>query len=200
MPAKNINKEFIRDSFYHVYNRGVSKQEIFLDEQDYGYFLGLLKRHLDIEVQDRRSNHGKHAYYGHEVELLAYCLMPNHFHLLLYQTSPEGMTHLMKSVGVAYSMYFNKRYRHVGAVWQQRYRAVRITDDAQLAHISRYIHMNPQDYRHWQWSSIGYFIGDKSAAWINPDRLPEVGNYGEFLRSYEDRREELMILKEELAG
>lgn len=191
---------FVSNSFYHVYNRGVSKQKVFLDDQDYGYFLSLLKRYLATEVKEKRSNHGNYPYYGKEVELLAYCLMPNHFHLLLYQISEEGMTHLLKSVSVAYSMYFNKKYHHVGAVWQQRYRAVRIDNDSQLLHISRYIHMNPREYRHWQWSSIGYFIGDKHASWIHYQRLPPVGHYVSFLAEYEGRRAELEELKNLLAG
>ena len=182
-----------------MYNRGVSKQEIFLDEDDYEVFLSLLKRYLGTEKL-KKANRVKYPSYAEEVNLLAYCLMPNHFHLFLYQETAEGMTKLLKSVGVSYSMYFNRKYKHVGAVFQQRYRAVRMSSEAQLIHISRYIHMNPKDYYHWKWSSLDYYLGRKEADWIHPELFDQSTDYRAFLDEYVDRREELSQLKDELAG
>ena len=182
---------------------GVNKQTIFLDDQDYGVFLGLLKRYLSITEEKKSNRTNSVSYYG-RIELLAYCLMPNHFHLLIYQLDIDGMRLLLKSVSVAYSMYFNKKYKRVGPLFQQRYRAVRIEDESQLLHISRYIHLNPKDYRRWEWSSIGYYIGDKNADWVLPSRIMELhgtpDKYIEFLEDYVDRRDELKKLKDELAG
>ena len=110
------------------------------------------------------------------------------------------MKKLLTSIGTAYSMYFNRKYHHVGTVFQQRYRAVRMTDDAQFAHISRYIHLNPEDYIRWPWSSLGYYLGDKHAAWLNTELLPDVSNYRKFLDDYVDRRDELKLLSKQLAG
>ncbi len=199
MPARNVTKEYVEESYYHVYNRGVSKQKIFLDDQDYEVFLGLLKRYLD-PAGAKRSNRVAYPYYASEVRLLAFCLMPNHYHLLLYQESKDGMKKLLTSIGTAYSMYFNRKYRHVGTVFQQRYRAVRMINDAQFAHISRYIHLNPTNYLRWPWSSIHYYLGDKHASWVNTDMLPEVGDYRKFLIEYLDRRDELKLLEKELFG
>lgn len=199
MPAKNVTKIYAEQSYYHVYNRGVSKQAIFLDEDDYEVFLGLLKRYLDDE-KPKRANRVTYPSYSKEVKVLAYCLMPNHFHLLIYQDTKEGMVKLLKSVSVSYSMYFNRKYRHVGAVFQQRYRAVRVDSDDQLMHITRYIHMNPKDYYRWQWSSLDYYIGRKSAAWLKHDQLSIPRDYRGFLDEYRDRRDELKLLSEELAG
>ena len=193
-------KVYAEDAVYHVYNRGVSKQTIFHEEGDYAYFLGLLKRYLDPEYAMRKPNRVSYRSFADDVNLLAYCLMPNHFHLLLHQISRTGMSELLKSVSVSYSMYYNKKYRHTGALFQQRYRAVRIIDDSQFAHISRYIHMNPKNYYDWQWSSLDYYIGNKHSGWLKTDTLPDVGDYRSFLDEYADRRDELQQLKDELAG
>lgn len=203
MPSRNVTKQYVADSFYHVYNRGVNKQNIFLDDQDYTVFLGLMKRYLSRDVE-KMPNRLKYVSYVEQVELLTYCLMPNHFHLLLYQIDKEGMKLLLKSVSVSYSMYFNKKYRRVGALFQQRYRAVRMESDSQLLHASRYIHLNPKDFRQWKWSSIGYYIGDKSADWVKPERVLDQHSsteaYTAFVEDYIDRKDELKLLKDELAG
>lgn len=199
MPARNVTKVYVPHSYYHVYNRGVSKQVVFVDDDDYRTFLSILKRYLSPKSA-RTSNRTLYPNYAQDVKLLAYCLMPNHYHLLLYQESADGMRKLMTSVGTAYSMYFNRKYKHVGTVFQQRYRAVRMRDEAQFAHISRYIHMNPSDYHRWEWSSLGYYIGDKHASWLTTTMLPDVGDYRQFLDEYRERRAELKQLDEELAG
>ncbi|MBP6038235.1 MAG: transposase [Candidatus Saccharimonas sp.] len=199
MPAKNIVKNYASDSYYHVYNRGVNKSEIFNDNEDYEVFIGLLKRYLSNQPQKNGNRQG-YKKLTEDVALLSYCLMPNHFHLLLYEKSGEGMRELLKRVSVSYGMYFNKKYRRVGAVFQQRYRAVRIESDSQLAHISRYIHMNPKGYKEWPFSSLRYYLGSSKADWIHASWHPNVGDYLLYLEVYEDRREELEELKDELAG
>lgn len=163
------------------------------------FFLGLFKRYLGDDTA-RDKNRVAYKNYANEVRLLAYCLMPNHFHLLLYDISGAGMVRLLKSLAVAYGMYFNKKYKRTGALFQQRYRAVRMTDDAQFMHISRYIHMNPKDYRHWKWSSLGYYLNHKQSDWLHTGMLPNVGDYGDFLAEYESRRDELAEMKDQLAG
>lgn len=198
MPARNVVKVYAEDAYYHVYNRGVSKQKIFLDKQDYLYFLGLLKRYLDQVDRKQKPNRMEYKCYADDVELLAYCLMPNHFHLLLYQKTCNGMPDLLKSVSVAYSMYFNRKYKHAGSLFQQRYRAVLIENDAQFAHISRYIHMNPHSYLRYEWSSIGYYLGEKCADWLCTNKTPEVGDYRQFLTEYESRRDELKQFEQDL--
>lgn len=202
MPSRNIYKHYLPDTYYHAYNRGLNKQPIFLDEHDYTVFLGLLKRYLGTQPEIK-SNRQPHPSYRDHVELLAFCLMPNHFHLFMYQTDPEGMKQLLKSLSVSYNMYFNKRYRRVGPLFQQRYKAVNITDDSQLLHISRYIHLNPDAYNTYKWSSLPYYVGTKQADWLQPGRILEQFNgpadYQQFVDEYKDRRDELALLKDELA-
>ncbi|PID30516.1 hypothetical protein CR983_02575 [Candidatus Saccharibacteria bacterium] len=199
MPARNTIKAYAPDSYYHVYNRGASKQTIFHDDQDYEVFLGLLKRYLGPK-NEAKPNRQRYVSYHGDVRLLAYCLMPNHFHLMLYQSSEDGMRGLMHRLTTSYVMYYNKKYHHTGVVFQQRYRAVRITDGSHLLHLSRYIHMNPKDYYTWPWSSLAYYIGSKTASWLYADKLPSVGDYRAFLDEYKERREELRDAKDEFAG
>lgn len=83
--------------------------------------------------------------------------------MLIYQTDSEVMMKLMQSIGVAYSMYYNKKNKRFGPLFQQRYKASHIDNESYLLHISRYIHQNPKDYPTWQLSSLPYYRGQLSA-------------------------------------
>lgn len=200
MPSKNIQKDYVAHSYYHVYNRGVEKRIIFIDEQDYKTFLNLLKRYLSIQTEkDTYGRDGVTLY--DEVELLAFCLMPNHFHLLLYvNENPRAMTELMRRVCTSYTMYFNKRYDRVGNLFQSRFKASRILTDEYLLHISRYIHRNPKEYDSWKYSSYPYYIKNWQAEWVRPQRIYELyewGTYEQFVKDYdtdEDSKEELAYI------
>ncbi len=205
MPSRNTVREFAPDSYYHVYNRGVEKRHIFLDEQDYRVFIGLLKRYLSHDVHRKPDRHLKRNVSQH-VSLLAYCLMPNHYHLLLYQTSEDGVTQLMRRVITGYVMYFNDRYQRVGALFQSKYKASHINADAYLHHISRYIHQNPDKYETWSASSLPYYLNKKKTpTWLNTAPVLELFQndakvYHEFLKEYEENRQELAELKWQLAN
>jgi putative transposase len=202
MPSRNIIREFAPDQYYHVYNRGVEKRIIFHDEQDYTVFLGLLKKYLTGERQDKNNRHPVNAL-THKVELLAYCLMPNHFHLLLYQPDEQGVTQLVRRVATGYAMYFNNRYKRVGALFQGKYKASVINKDAYLDHVSRYIHLNPKNYHAWKYTSLPYYQGKKRADWINANRILELFDsrqaYLDFVEDYESNKRELDVLKWQLA-
>lgn len=96
MPAKNSVKQFIENGYYHLYNRGVEKRNIFLDEQDFAVFLNYLKKYLD-PTPGSDPNWGLKTLSG-EVDLITFCLMPNHFHLLAKQTTKNGITKLMRAI------------------------------------------------------------------------------------------------------
>jgi putative transposase len=125
MPHKHVRKTFVEGGYYHAYNRGVDKRVIYKDGQDYSTFLNLLKLYLspskkNIFLDNKSISHysvkrpRKIQNLSKEVKLLAYCLMPNHYHLLLKQKSKDGMTKLLRRVGTTYAMYFNKRNERVG--------------------------------------------------------------------------------------
>lgn len=202
MPSRNVVKEYAPDSYYHIYNRGVDKQSIFKDSSDYVVFLSLLKRHLSKEPQVNK--YGRQAPHFHEeIELLAFCLMPNHFHLLIYQNSDDkAISKLLQSICTAYTMYFNRKYGRRGPLFENNFKASRIDQESYLQHISRYIHLNPKDWRRYEWSSLPYYLDNHSAGWLRPQRVMDLfegSDYEEFLKDYEDYKEMLDEIKYELA-
>lgn len=202
MPIKNTQKHYDAPAYYHVYNRGIGNQPIFHDDQDRTTFLSLFARYLDPASDSVRSDGLPYPRY--DISVVAYCLMGNHFHLLLYQgEDPEAMTGLMRSVSTAYSMYFNRRYKQYGHLFQSTYKASRIDDDAYLLHITRYIHMNPRSYLRYKWSSVAYYLGAANPPeWVRPDLVNGMTaqQYRDFLESYEGKKAELELLKSQLAS
>ena len=163
MASKNSIKTYAENSYYHLYNRGVEKRNIFLDEQDYSVFLSYLQTYLlpkdlislsTIFGSDHSSRSEKNKAlkllklknYSENIDLLCYCLMPNHYHLLVKQNS-DVLAHFMNSLGTRYAMYFNRKYKRVGHLFQGTYKAVLVESKEQLLHLTRYIHSNPQQSR-----------------------------------------------------
>jgi REP element-mobilizing transposase RayT len=203
MPRRNTARQDAPDSFYHVYARGNSRHRIFFDEQDYLYFFTLFARYLSPhEVKDPYGVSYPNFY--NRVDLLAFCLMPNHFHLLVYQREPLGLTRLMQSIMTSYSRYFNKKYRRSGSVFESRFRASMITDDAYLLHITRYIHLNPRQWRDYEYSSLPYYLQRTEESWLRPKRMLELFDgpvaYEQFVADYEENKKMIDILKHELAN
>lgn len=196
MPSQNTVKQFDTNTFYHVYNRGAAGQKIFMDSQDKRKFMELLRRHILDEK-------GNEDYRKFDVEVTAYCLMNNHFHLLLWQGEDiNAITGLMRSVSTGYGMYFNRRYKRQGHVFQSIFRASPIVDESYLAHITRYIHMNPERYRNYFWSSLREYLGERSDELVRAKRVLDMtpAQYEAFLAEYADKRRELKQLYKELAG
>lgn len=203
MPGRNIVKFFDEQSFYHIYNRGINRAEIFLDEEDYTYFEWLLQRTLSSEpVKDSKGR--EYTWLRKEVELNCYCLMPNHFHLLCYQSAQDGVTKLMRSVCTAYTMYFNKRYKRRGPLFENSYRAVPVLRDGQLLHISRYIHLNHCQFRTWPHSSFADYLAPTSRSWLDLGKIKVLFDsqrqYRDFVLDYEQAQRELESIKSQLAN
>lgn len=196
MPARNTIKAFQAPAFYHVYNRGAGGRKIFIDDVDRRKFMSLLRRHLVALPPDTPQE-----YTVYDAELVAYCLMGNHFHLLLYQEQEVGaITGLMRSLLTAYSMYFNLRHKSQGHLFQGVYKASHIQTESYLAHITRYIHLNPRTYRTYAWSSLPQYLGveDELISLNHIEQLsPEA--YSSFLEDYVDRHQLLQEIKDQLA-
>jgi putative transposase len=203
MPSRNVLKLDVPETYYHIYARGNSRSEIFLDDEDFATFLNLFKRYLSIERQHNRLGvlyphlHGK-------LELLCYCLMPNHFHLLVYQRDAGSMPLLMRAVMTSYSRYFNTKYDRSGALFESRYKASMITRDVYLQHITRYIHLNPINWQTYRYSSLPFYSGRQQAEWLLPDKILNLFKnreaYLAFVKDYEDNKRMLDQIKYELAG
>src|SRR3989344_8009788 len=98
MPSKNVIKRYLENGYYHLYNRGVEKRKIFLDEQDYAVFLSYIRQYLEPSTgSDPKS-------LADEVDLIAYCLMPNHFHFLAKQKTIDGITKFIRAICTNYVM------------------------------------------------------------------------------------------------
>jgi REP element-mobilizing transposase RayT len=202
MPGRNILRQDVADAYYHVYARGGNKQPIFLETSDSVFFLSLLKRYLSAKAgSDTRGLPFPSLH--DDIQLVSYCLMNNHFHLLVYQINPGSMTNLMRRVMTSYVQYFNKKYQRRGPLFESRFRASRITDDAYLIHITRYIHLNPEKWRTHEFSSINYYLGKPSPDWLSPQLAMELfkspADYLDFLEDYTENRAVLEIIKHELA-
>lgn len=155
-------KQFAQGQYYHIYNRGNGKKNIFKDANDYHFFMLRLRQNLfpDEKVKTRLSLLPPDSF-----SLISYCLMPNHFHFLIRQNANIPMTKLMSRLSTSYSIYFNRKYEKVGHVFQDQYKQVIIDDSEYLVWLSAYIHQNPkvanlversEDY---EWSSYPEYIG-----------------------------------------
>lgn len=202
MPSRNRLKFYASDAFYHVYNRGVEKRRIFQDEEDYAVYLNLFKRYLSNHpVFDRSGREYEHL--KDRIELLCFCLMPNHYHLIIYVHDETAMTRLLQGVNTSYTAYFNKKYKRVGPLFQDRYKASNIFSDSYLLHISRYIHLNPENWQKWPYSSLSFYLGNKKAEWLSPERILELfegDDYQAFVSDYEANKRALEEIKSELAN
>lgn len=186
MPAKNVLKQLAEGCYYHVYNRGVDKNIIFNDDRDYQVFLYYLKRNLfpiDDPGYEEISNKVRPCQMTDlekKIDLLSFCLMPNHFHLIVYLKDKNSLPSLMRRVCNGYVSYFNKRWERVGPLFQSRYKAVLVDDEDQLLHLSRYIHLNPtlrgktpaqSKLGIYPYSSYSAYLGNMHIKWLKPDTI-----------------------------
>jgi putative transposase len=203
MPSRNVLKVDIPESYYHIYARGNSRGKVFPEAEDYEQFINLLQRYLSAE-EARDAYGASYPNFYNKIELIAYCLMPNHFHLFVYQHQQGAMSALMRSLLTSYSRYFNKKYQRSGPLFESRFKASLISDDAYLQHITRYIHLNPRQWRSYKWSSLQYFLQPSSETWIRPKRIVSMFNhsddYFQFVEDYTSNKQMLDILKHELAN
>jgi putative transposase len=202
MPTKNIVRAFAPNALYHVYNRGWNLGKIFLSGEDYLYFEKLLARHLSsTPVVDPDGREYRHFY--PEVHLVAYCLMGNHFHMLFYQYDETAITRLMRSLMTAYTAYFNAKYKRRGSLFESRFKAVWVGNDAQLMHITRYIHLNHAKYATWRHSSYGDYL-ETPRSWIDTESILALFSskeqYCEFVADYEEMQRERDAIKSKLYG
>ena len=176
MPRRTT--EFAQGEYYHVYNRGVGRQPIFREEENYRYLLRIVKRYADRL----------------QVAVVAYCLMPNHYHLLIRQDGEESAGSLPQLTFNRYTKAFNKRYGRSGTLFEGRYRSVWVDKTDYLLHLCRYIHANPvkagltsrpedwpfSNYREWMEMRGGTLVDRNFVS----ESFPQRGRYREFVMEY----------------
>ena len=195
MPRRSTH--FSNDSIHHVFNRGVHKKEIFHSENDYIRFLDVASYYLNYEYPysaysqqlKQAQRHHRTVEFKQEfdlmnklplspVSILAYCIMPNHFHLILKQNTQNGICQFMQKIGSSYSHYYNRKYNEVGTLFQGRFKNVLIENSQHLVHLSKYVHLNPlaaglvetTGLERYPWSSYPDYI-QKSTRSIVSKRL-----------------------------
>ena len=160
---------FSQDEFYHLYNRGTEKRIIFSAKADYERFIALLYLCNDtqnVHLNDRPSSNLAERLLLERVSPLlnigAYCLMPNHFHLIVQERGDNGISRFMQKIITGYTMYFNKRHERTGALFQGKFKATHANQDEYLKYLISYIHLNPIKIIDSQWKEEG--IKDKKRA------------------------------------
>ncbi len=187
---------FSPGEYYHIYTRGVEKRKIFLNKKDYDRFLALLyimnqpgnfvfrdflrtKKLADIFDESQESP---------IVSIVAYCLMPNHFHLILQEHEEGGITKFMSKVLTSYSMYFNLKYERSGSLFMHPFRSKHIDNQSYYLYIYSYIHLNPVSLIQSDWKEVGVKNRKKVEEFL--DNYP----YSSYLDFQKEGRRESKIL------
>ncbi len=219
MPT-NRKLVFANDEIYHVFNRGVEKRPTFTDKRElkramltldfYRFAKPPLKlSKLLVTPQDEQVELLGKLKRDHEqlVEIICFCLMPNHFHFMLKQKTENGISTFVSTVANSYTRYFNTKHDRIGPLFEGIFKAVRIESDEQLIHVSRYIHLNPvssflikpEELENYEWSSYPEFLGlsdgKVAAKDLILDFFPSVEAYKKFVLDQADYAQQLNLIK-----
>lgn len=179
---KRKSRTFAPGEFYHIYNRGVEKRNIFLSPSDYRRFLFSMSAfqwedspgHVGRSFETNQHS-GQHSMLAKEgtklVNVVCYCLMPNHFHFLLEELADAGISRYMQRLGNSYTKYFNIKYNRHGHLFGSGFHAVHVDNNNYLLYLTRYIHLNPSELKQYRnrlleypWSSLrAYVLGDRKS-------------------------------------
>lgn len=147
------NLEFANGEFYHVFNRGNNKREIFSDKYDLNrFFLSMREFNTDepigsIYEQSFKKDNPNTTKQAKIVDFICYCLNPNHFHFALKQLRDDGVVKFMHRLGTGYTKYFNQKYENIGSLFQGTFKAKHIDTNEYLLHLSAYINLNSEAHR-----------------------------------------------------
>ena len=206
-------KNHAPEEYYHIYNRGMQKQPIFETDKDRLRFLFLLLvfqgknsiKNISREIKQNVQSSTLHILPELEedilknrtVELVSFCLMPNHFHLQILEKEEGGIAKYMQRVLTAYTKYFNLRHQKSGHLLQGPYKSVLMENDLQLIHVSVYIHKIPNEFTQWKekyekypWSSLqDYVFKNRFGKLLSPDIIlgryekNKAGSYRNFVKT-----------------
>jgi len=184
MPRQQRDKS--NTGYYHIMIKGNDKKDIFIDDQDKMYFIEILKT--------KKENN--------RYDLIAFCIMDNHAHLLL-QEREEDIANIMKRINISYVFYFNKKYKKTGHLFQDRYRSEKIEDDSYLLMATRYIHKNPvkagivKKAEKYKWSSYKAYIEEDTVLAKAIDKELVLGIFSEDKKEAREELIEFTNMKEE---
>jgi putative transposase len=202
---------------YHIFTKSIAGFAIFKKRADYERMRGLLK-YYQVEnpplkfstftgLKDKESYYQRH-FSGKDklVEIIAYCLMPTHLHLVLKQLKTDGISNFMGNVLNSYTRYFNIKYERKGPLWESRFKNVGVSTDEQLLHLTRYIHLNPstaklvEEPEAWKFSSYREYIGqirkEENVCHYSDHMEISRKDYRKFVCSRKDYQRELAGIKD----
>lgn len=178
------------DQIYHVFNRSVAGQTIFLHQNDYKRALAAIKFYVFkntpisfshyIRLKDEELSKIVQKLTDKQITILAYCIMPNHFHFLIKQNSEGGIKSFTANFQNSYAKYFNTKTKRHGALFQSMFKAVRVESDEQLIHVARYIHLNPlttyivkdpTELEFYPWSSLIQYLDSNESGIAETDMI-----------------------------
>ena len=219
MPRRNL--PLVTGEIYHTLNRGTGSIPIFRTDKDYQKFLAILlyyqnaqvpfrfSRFVHLEREERvklKKDLAKKKIFL--VEIIAYCLMENHFHLLLKQEKDNGIMNLLRLVQNSYSHYFNKKSKRKGLLFEGSFKAIRVETEPQLLHLSRYIHLNPysayavknlSSLFKYPYSSLGEYINKRQKEVCQKNTILKLlssrKKYKQFVSNQADYQRSLQTIK-----
>lgn len=202
----------VNDQVYHIYNRGNEKRQIFGDRRDFIRLHETLRYYQIAGFKPKFSNSTLEIFSKLDpskkiVEILAYCFMPNHFHLLLRQVTEGGISEFVSKFSNSYTKYYNTKYKRIGALFQGQFKSVLVESDEQLVHVSRYIHLNPfvgflvKELTEYDWSSYPQYLNLKNGI-ANKDFVMQFfespKSYQAFVTDQASYAQDLDIIKHKL--
>jgi len=183
MPYRKV--VFRAGEYYHLYNRGNNYQPVFFERENYLHFLRQLREYLLPTL----------------IEIVAYCLMPNHYHLLVYLKT-DDLAGLMQPFLLSYTKAINRRYQRIGSLFQGRFKGVHVDRNEYLLHLSRYIHLNPviaglaSKPEDWEFSSYREYAGLRNGTLPRPEAILSqflsVADYRRFIEAYVEGDEQII--------
>jgi REP element-mobilizing transposase RayT len=169
---------YSQGEFYHIYNRGSGRQSIFRETENYLFLLRRVKQYAQ----------------SFNVTVIAYCLLPNHYHFLLRQDGQQPAGMFPQRLFNSYTKAFNKRYGRTGTLFEGRYKAIHVDKDGYLLHLCRYVHANPVKHgltpnlERWPYSNYLEWIGARKGTLVDREfsreLFPEPEDYGRFVQEY----------------
>jgi REP element-mobilizing transposase RayT len=192
MSDRKIN--FVEGEYYHLYNRGNSKQKIFRDRNDHRRFiksLYLANSNKNFVFREVEQDIYSFERGGRLISIGAYCLMPNHFHLLITPTRDGDVSSFMKKLATSYSMYFNTKYKRTGTLFEGKFKSEHVDSDRYLKYLFSYIHLNPVKLIDSEWKEREIQNKNKTLDFLSKY---EFSSYPDYLK---DSRLETSILNRE---
>lgn len=172
MSLRKVN--FAKGEYYHIYNRGNSKQKIFRDKEDYLRFIALLyiaNTSDKFNIYDLKKYANSDIYEKEKSDSLvgigSYCLMPNHFHILITEKVEGGISNFMQKLSTAYAMYYNKKYERSGSLFEGKFKSKHIDKDNYFKYLFSYVHLNPIKLIQKDWKEKGIKNKTEAIKYLN---------------------------------